>query len=154
MASRQAPAFIKGLKKVKRLIFDSHAHYDDEAFAPDRDELLQSLPGRGVCNIISMGADFDGCRGALQLAQRYSYLYAGVGIHPENAANLPADYLGQIERWSHEPKVVAIGEIGLDYHYRIWPRVRCRSRCSKIRFCWHSGAGCPLWCMTVKRTAT
>lgn len=117
MASRQAPAFIKGLKKVKRLIFDSHAHYDDEAFAPDRDELLQSLPGRGVCNIISMGADFDGCRGALQLAQRYSYLYAGVGIHPENAANLPADYLGQIERWSHEPKVVAIGEIGLDYHY-------------------------------------
>lgn len=102
---------------MKRFIFDSHAHYDDEAFDADREELLQRLPEQGVCNVVSMGADYDGCRGALELASRYSYIYAAVGIHPENAAGLPEDYLSQIEEWSNTPKVVAIGEIGLDYHY-------------------------------------
>lgn len=102
---------------MKRLIFDSHAHYDDEVFAPDRDELLQALPGRGVSTIVSMGADYAGCVGALELASRYSYIYAAVGIHPQNIAGLPEDYLQQVEAWAKQPKVVAIGEIGLDYHY-------------------------------------
>ncbi|MDU7339062.1 MAG: TatD family hydrolase [Clostridium sp.] len=102
---------------MKRMIFDSHAHYDDEAFAGDRDELLHRLPEQGICNIVSMGADYDGCRGALELASRYTYIYAAVGIHPENVAGLPADYLSQLEEWAKNPKVVAIGEIGLDYHY-------------------------------------
>ncbi|WP_101696673.1 TatD family hydrolase [Clostridium minihomine] len=103
---------------MKRLIFDSHAHYDDEAFAPDREELLQSLPEKGVCTVVSMGADYEGCKGALDLASRYSYIYAAVGIHPENVAELPSDYLSQLEEWAKQPKVVAIGEIGLDYHYK------------------------------------
>lgn len=102
---------------MKRLIFDSHAHYDDEVFEHDREELLQALPGQGVSTIVSMGADYAGCRGALNLASRYSYIYAAVGIHPQNVAGLPADYLQQIEQWAKQPKVVAIGEIGLDYHY-------------------------------------
>ena len=78
---------------MKRLIFDSHAHYDDEVFAPDRNELLQALPGQGVSTVVSMGADYAGCVGALELASRYSYIYAAVGIHPQNVAGLPKDYL-------------------------------------------------------------
>ncbi len=102
---------------MEKLIFDSHAHYDDEAFSPDRDELLSSLPGRGVCNVVNMGADFAGCTDSIALAERYPYFYAAVGIHPECADGLPADYLGRLERWAKHPKVVAIGEIGLDYHF-------------------------------------
>ena len=99
------------------LIFDSHAHYDDRAFDPDRTELLQRLPQLGVCCVINVGADLSGCAASLELAQKYPYFYAGVGIHPECATGLSEDYLCRIREMAAHPKVVAIGEIGLDYHF-------------------------------------
>ena len=66
---------------MKRFIFDSHAHYDDEAFDADREELLQRLPEQGVCNVVSMGADYDGCKGSLELSSWYSYIYSYLGIN-------------------------------------------------------------------------
>ena len=102
---------------MSRTIFDSHAHYDDAAFDADRDALLERLPGLGVCNVINVGADLDGCEASVSLAARYPYFYAGVGIHPECAAGLPDDYLSRLDALTQKPKVVAIGEIGLDYHF-------------------------------------
>lgn len=100
-----------------RLIFDTHAHYDDESFDADRDSLLGSLPGQGVCNIVNIGADLKGCYDSVALAEQYDYIYATVGIHPGCIQGLPDDYLQQLEKLLSHPKVVAVGEIGLDYHY-------------------------------------
>ncbi len=99
-------------------LFDSHAHYDDPAFDADRDALLAALPGRGVAGAVNMGCDLVSSRHAIALAQRYSYIYAAVGIHPENAAQVSENTLAQLEALAAHPRVVAIGEIGLDYH---WP---------------------------------
>jgi TatD DNase family protein len=98
-------------------IFDSHAHYDDEAFAEDRDRLLEELPRRGICNVINCGADLASSRASIALAARYSYVYAAVGIHPECAKDAPEDYAQQLENLIIRDKVVAVGEIGLDYHF-------------------------------------
>lgn len=98
-------------------IFDSHAHYDDEAFDSDRDTLLEELPNRGICNLINCGADLNSSRASVKLAGKYPYIYAAVGIHPECAKDVPADYLQQLEELAAKEKVVAVGEIGLDYHF-------------------------------------
>lgn len=99
-------------------IFDTHAHYDDEQFAPDRDELLSRiLPEKGVCGILNMGADLKGCRDTVAMTKQYGYIYGAVGIHPECAKDLPEDWLQAIETLAAEEKIVAIGEIGLDYHW-------------------------------------
>ena len=98
-------------------IFDSHAHYDDEAFDSDRDTLLEELPNRGICNLINCGADLDSSRASVELAGKYPYIYAAVGIHPECAKDAPVDYLQQLEELAAKEKVVAVGEIGLDYHF-------------------------------------
>lgn len=101
-----------------RLIFDTHAHYDDDAFAEDREHLLCQLPQQGICNIVNVGADLKGCYDSVDLAEQFSYIYAAVGIHPGCINDeLPADYLAQLEELLKHEKVVAIGEIGLDYHY-------------------------------------
>lgn len=100
------------------LIFDTHAHYDDNAFAEDRDQLLHDLPNQGICNIVNVGADLKGCYDSVALSDQFPYIYAAVGIHPGCINDeLPADYLAQLEKLLQHPKVVAIGEIGLDYHY-------------------------------------
>lgn len=98
-------------------IFDSHAHYDDAAFDGDRDLLLSELPQRGICNVVNCGTDLEYCVTSIALAAKYSYLYAAVGIHPECAKGAPEDYLDQLERLVTQHKVVAVGEIGLDYHF-------------------------------------
>lgn len=98
-------------------IFDSHAHYDDSAFDPDREEFLASLPELGVCNVVDCGADLSSSQKAIALAAKYSYFYAAVGIHPEEGNNLPDDWLKQMETLLAQPKVAAVGEIGLDYHF-------------------------------------
>lgn len=100
-----------------RLIFDTHAHYDDDAFAEDRETLLQNLPSQGICNVVNVGAELQGCYDSVALAEQYDYIYAAVGIHPGCVQNLPEDYLQQLEKLLEHPKVVAVGEIGLDYHY-------------------------------------
>ncbi|WP_444645509.1 TatD family hydrolase [Caproiciproducens sp. R1] len=98
-------------------IFDSHAHYDDAAFDDDRSAVLAGLPGRGICNVINCGADLDSSRTSIQLAADYPYIYAAVGIHPECVKDAPGNYPEQLEELLHRDKVVAVGEIGLDYHF-------------------------------------
>jgi len=99
-------------------IFDSHAHYDDEQFDPDREELLgKILPGKGVCGVINMGADLQGCYDTVSLTEQYSYIYGAVGIHPENAKVLPENWSETIRELLKKDKIVAVGEIGLDYHW-------------------------------------
>ena len=99
------------------VIFDSHAHYDSEAFDGDREEFLSSLPDKNVGCVVNVGADLKGCGDSVALASRYPYFYAGVGIHPECCGTLPDDWLAQVEKMAACPKVVAIGGIGLDYHF-------------------------------------
>ena len=101
------------------MIFDTHAHYDDEAFDADRDELIKSLPENGITAAVDIGASPDSCRRALELAGRYEHIYAAIGIHPDDVGTLTeADMRWLEETAASEKKVVAIGEIGLDYH---WP---------------------------------
>ena len=102
---------------MERLIFDSHAHYDDEAFDQDRGEILRNLPAQGICRIVNVGADLQGCRDAVALAAAYPYIYAVVGIHPECVNDTPDEALTEVGTLLDAPKVVAVGEIGLDYHF-------------------------------------
>lgn len=101
-----------------RGIFDSHAHYDDPAFDTDRDALLSSvLPEKGVCGIVNCGADLSSSAAAVALAAQYPYLYAAAGIHPECVRDLPKDWQQALRMLLEKPKIVAVGEIGLDYHF-------------------------------------
>ena len=99
------------------LIFDTHAHYDDEAFDADREELLSSMPENGVGLIVDPGCDLDTSRRAVEIAEQYLHVYAAVGWHPENCAPYTRDSLDTLRVWANDPKVVAIGEIGLDYYW-------------------------------------
>ncbi len=100
------------------MIFDTHAHYDDEQFDSDRAELLSDiLPMVGLCGVVNMGSDFAGCEKTLELAGKYSYVYGAAGIHPECAEALPEDWRTRIEAMLKHEKIVAVGEIGLDYHW-------------------------------------
>lgn len=101
-----------------RNIFDSHAHYYSHQFDSDREQLLGwTLQEKGVVGIVNMGSDLESCYATLELTRRYDYIWGGVGIHPEDALDLPKDWLGQIQEMLKEPKMVAVGEIGLDYHW-------------------------------------
>ena len=98
-------------------IFDSHA-YDDEAFLPDQDQLLQQIHSQGLDCSINVGCSPKSCQTTLQLATKYDFVYAAVGIHPDCAPDvLGTNYLQNLADYACHPKVVAIGEIGLDYHY-------------------------------------
>ena len=100
-------------------IFDAHAHYDDKWFDEDRDTLLASMPEKGVSYIVNASVDIATAQTAIGYAEQYPFMYACAGIHPENLEGLAEDYTEQLARlWEH-PKVVAIGEIGLDYHWDI-----------------------------------
>ena len=98
------------------MLFDTHAHYDDEAFDADRDAVLSALPEQGVALVLNPGCDLPSSRKAVEYAQTYSYVYAAVGVHPENCADFtPAD-IDALRQLAQRPKVVAIGEIGPDYY--------------------------------------
>lgn len=103
-------------------IFDSHAHYDDEAFSQDRDELLNELFSSTVCNVINVGADMKSSEESIKLANKYSQIYASVGTHPHCVSDLPENYIEIFSTLAKNEKVVAIGEIGLDYHYDTTPK--------------------------------
>lgn len=99
-------------------IFDTHAHYDDSAFDEDRDSLIQSLPGKGISLVVDPACDLQSCQKTLELSSKYDFIYSAVGVHPEAADSDCEDgWLDTIENFTHFAKVVAIGEIGLDYHY-------------------------------------
>lgn len=103
-------------------IFDTHSHYTDDSFAPDREEVLRTLPEHGVVHAVLAGTTMEDSAAGIALAHAHEILYAAVGIHPETAGSQPADYLAQLEKLAAQPKVVAIGEIGLDYHYAGYDR--------------------------------
>lgn len=100
-------------------LFDTHAHYDADAFDADRMEVLSSMPGQGVELILSPGCDLKSSQTAVELAERFPFVYAAVGVHPEECADWNAEHdIPVLEALAQNPKVRAIGEIGLDYH---WP---------------------------------
>ena len=104
------------------MLADSHAHIDDERFDADREEVVARALAAGVSLIVNIGADMASSTRSVALAEKYPGIYAAVGMHPHDSqAMQEADYR-QLERWTTHPKVVAIGEIGLDYHYDLSPR--------------------------------
>ena len=98
-------------------IFDTHAHYNDEAFNDDRDELLSSLPSKGVANIINCGTTYKTSVESMKIAEKYPFAYFAAGIHPEDCGELDFSEVDRIKELLTHEKCVAIGEIGLDYHY-------------------------------------
>ncbi len=103
-------------------IFDSHCHYDDEKYDEDREQVIAEIQKNGVCNAINIGCDIESSNDSIKLALKYPFMYAAVGIHPHTAAEVGEGYLDELEAMSANKKVVAIGEIGLDYHYDFSPR--------------------------------
>lgn len=98
-------------------IFDTHAHYDDEQFDSDRSELLASLTGKGISGVISCGVNAESSKANIDLSEKYPFIYAAVGYHGLNTEDLTGDYLDILKDLIKNEKTVAIGEIGLDYHY-------------------------------------
>ena len=99
------------------MLFDTHAHYYDDAFDADRDEVLSSLPQNGVGLVLCPGCDLPTSRASVELAEKYPHVYAAVGFHPENLEEAALSDLDTIRAMASHPKVKAIGEIGLDYHW-------------------------------------
>ena len=99
------------------MFFDTHAHYDSSKFDSDRDAVLSSLPENGVSLVVDPGDNTERSRRAVALAHQYPFLYAAVGWHPEEAEGWTADSLNEIRALASDPRVVAIGEIGLDYYW-------------------------------------
>jgi TatD DNase family protein len=104
------------------MYFDSHAHIDGEKFDRDREMVLARAKANGIDYIMNPGADFESSVRAVELAQQYEMVYAAVGIHPHDASTLDDGLLMMIEALTKKPKVQAIGEIGLDFHYDFSPR--------------------------------
>ncbi len=103
-------------------IFDSHAHYDDSAFDEDRRVLLESLPGKGIAGVINCASDLGTSESSLSLAENFSFIYAACGVHPHEAKEAPANFVEILKNYLIKEKCVAVGEIGLDYHYDFSPR--------------------------------
>lgn len=104
------------------MYFDSHAHYDDERFDADREMLLESLKEKGVDFVVNAAADMKSCHTSLALAEKYPYIYSSVGVHPHEVKDLTSADIDEMRSLVAHPKVVAIGEIGLDYYYDNSPR--------------------------------
>ena len=104
-------------------LFDTHAHMDDKAFDADREELLRALPEQGIALLMNPGCSLASSRAACDLAEKYDYIYAAVGSHPDAADEVNQETLEAYRMLCKQnPKVKAIGEIGLDYHYEDIPR--------------------------------
>ena len=104
------------------MIFETHAHYDDEQFDLDRDQLLGSMQKGGVGTIVNVGASLASSRASVSLAERYPFIYAAVGVHPDHAGEMDEDGLRELRSLCGGDKVVAVGEIGLDYYWDEAPR--------------------------------
>lgn len=104
-------------------IFDTHAHYADSAFDNDREQVLAELPDKGVKLVMLAASSLEDSRENMLLARKYDYIYAAAGVHPESIDETPADYIDTLkEIIASEPKIKAVGEIGLDYHYEGYDR--------------------------------
>lgn len=101
------------------MIFDTHAHFDDERFNEDRDELFENMQNSGVAGIVNVGATLQGCYDSVDLSMKYPFVYSAVGIHPNEVLILEEneDNFSRLKEMAVKEKVVAIGEIGLDYYW-------------------------------------
>ncbi len=104
------------------MLFDTHAHLNDPAFDPDREELICGLPEKGVAMVMNVGCCLDSSRDCVQMAQTYPHIYASVGSHPDSASEVNEVVLEEYRMLCKHDKVKAIGEIGLDYYYEDIPR--------------------------------
>ena len=102
----------------KAMIFDTHAHYDDDAFNEDREQLLAALPEQGIARVVDVGASLASCRKVLELMERYDYIYGAIGVHPSETAELNEETYSWLKEQCQKEKCLAVGEIGLDYY---WP---------------------------------
>ena len=108
---------------MDRLIFDAHAHYDDEKFDTDRDEIISSLPDKGIFAVVNNGVDIETSLKSIEFAEKYPFFYSAIGIHPQSVTDIDIsrleEYMAQIASLLDNDKVVAIGETGLDYYWDI-----------------------------------
>ena len=100
------------------MIFESHAHYDDEVFDEDREQLLASFKEKGIDTVVNVGASLAGCRATVELTKEYPFIYGAIGIHPSEVGELNEDNFTSLKEWCALDQIVAVGETGLDYH---WP---------------------------------
>ncbi len=103
-------------------IFDTHAHYDDDRFTPDREAVITGLREKGVWRVLNAGSDMDNSYAARDLADKYDFFCFSAGIHPHEAKSFTPECLVKLTELTKHPKCVAIGEIGLDFHYDLSPR--------------------------------
>lgn len=99
------------------MIFDTHAHYDDARFDEDREALLLSMREHGIGHIINVGAEMKGCRNTVSLVKKYPFLYGAVGVHPDGAPDFDETCIEELRQMAKQERIIAIGEIGLDYAY-------------------------------------
>ena len=99
------------------MIFETHAHYDDKAFDEDREKLLEIMHAHGIGKIINVGASLQGVRDTVALSEKYPFVYGAVGIHPDDVGNLTEEDMKELRSYCDRDKVIAIGEIGLDYYW-------------------------------------
>jgi len=99
------------------MFFDIHTHYDDERYDGDRDQLLASLKEKGVAYVINAGADIESSMKSIEFSEKYDFIYAACGVHPSEVSGLTEEDIEKLKEMARHPKVVAIGEIGLDYYY-------------------------------------
>ncbi len=98
-------------------IFDTHAHYDDEAFDADREELLRELPRQGIAKLVNIGASMASCQKTIELMNHYDDVYGALGIHPSETKELTEESFEWLREQCRQEKCLAVGEIGLDYHW-------------------------------------
>lgn len=110
------------------MIFETHAHYDDDRFEEDRHKILTSLPEAGIGIVINSGASVESTRDTVELAKKYNHVYAAVGVHPSEIAELDEEFFEWMRSQASWEKTVAIGEIGLDYYWDKEPEIQERQR--------------------------
>ena len=115
------------------MIFDSHAHYDDEAFNEDREEVIQGLIDKRVIGVLNCGASIEGARMSVKLSNKYDFIYSAVGIHPEHADMVNEEVIEELRGLAQNQKVRAIGEIGLDYYYEENPSREIQKMAFKLQ---------------------
>lgn len=104
------------------MYFDTHAHYDDRRFNDDRDELLAGMPEAGIALILNCASSLKSAKFSLKLADKFPFIYASVGVHPHDSKSMTDDTASELEKLMSHSKAMAVGEIGLDYHYDFSPR--------------------------------
>lgn len=110
------------------MIFETHAHYDDKMFNEDRDSLLEGMQAAGIGRIVNIGADLASTASSIALAEKYPFIYAAAGVHPSDVDQLNEATFQWLSEQTAQDKVVAVGEIGLDYYWEKDPKARANQQ--------------------------